>query len=76
MGVWGSCPSVGNIIGAYAVSHVLYYGYQVTIHPNLMYSSCQCIILCVESLRLYFSILVCFPGDFKCYFCSRNCDSL
>ena len=30
MGVWGSCPSVGNIIGAYAVSHVLSYGYQVT----------------------------------------------
>ncbi|XP_054721463.1 sugar phosphate exchanger 3-like [Uloborus diversus] len=28
MGVWGACPCVGNIIGAYSVSAVLAYGYQ------------------------------------------------
>lgn len=28
MGVWGSCPCIGNIIGAYAVSMVLNNGYQ------------------------------------------------
>lgn len=28
MGLWGACPSVGNIIGSYTVSMVLHYGYE------------------------------------------------
>lgn len=40
LGIWSACASVGNIIGAFLVSGVLDYGYDVShMTPSLMYST-------------------------------------
>ncbi|RUS78943.1 hypothetical protein EGW08_013284 [Elysia chlorotica] len=46
LGIWGSCASVGNIMGALLVSSVLSYGYQVYFCPLcLQTSSCRSFLL-------------------------------
>ena len=37
LGLWAACQSVGNIVGAIIVSHVLFWGYQVCLsHPGTL----------------------------------------
>ncbi|KFM60302.1 Sugar phosphate exchanger 3, partial [Stegodyphus mimosarum] len=47
MGVWGACPSVGNIIGACIVNLVLHFGYQYSflVTSSITFAA-GCVILC------------------------------